>query len=138
MELFFPFFYMYLIYLSLMILAMVVFPEFLVGVFLKEGEDRTLGIAVEFMFYLWPAFLFNGFNILLSAYLTAMQKPLESTFIAFSRGLTMPALFLLLLPIWFGDIGIFLAMPFAEGVTFLLALFFFKRNMPASLIARQR
>jgi len=122
---------------SIMILIMLVIPDVLVGVFLPPGEGDTARIAGEFLNVLWMVFIFAGFNILISVYLTSMQKPVESAFIAFSRSFALPAAFLLLLPIWLGDFGIYLALPMAEGFTFLAAMALFLRNKPFRLIRRE-
>ena len=123
--------------LSIAMITIILFiPEALADVFLEEGDEATAAIAVRFLTYLWPAFLFNGLNILISGYLTSMQKPVQSAFIAFSRSFALPAGLLLLLPIWLGDTGIYLALPLAEAFTFVLSLTFFVQNMPARLIRR--
>ena len=48
--------------------------------------------------------------------------PLPSAAIALSRSLVLPGIGLLLLPIWFGDQGVYLAIPIAEALTFVGAL----------------
>jgi Na+-driven multidrug efflux pump len=122
---------------SITMIAMILLvPEALAGVFLDEGDEETAAIAVRFLTYLWPAFLFNGLNILISGYLTSMQKPVQSAFIAFSRSFALPAGLLLLLPIWLGDTGIYLSLALAEAFTFVLSLTFFVLNRPARLIRR--
>jgi putative MATE family efflux protein len=110
-------------------------PETLVSFFLKEGETGTELIALAFIGVFWPAFLFNGMNITLASILTAMHKPLPSAIIALSRSLVLPGLGLLLLPRWFGDRGIFLAIPLAEALTFAVALLLIARNRPARVVA---
>ena len=122
---------------TLMIVIMLSIPDFLVGVFLQPGESDTSRIAADFLNVLWLVFVFAGFNILISVYLTSMQKPMESAFIAFSRSFALPAAFLLLLPIWLGDFGIYFALPMAEGFTFLAAVVLFLKNQPFRLIRRE-
>ena len=119
-----------------MVTIILLVPEALVGVFLEEGDEETAAIAVRFLGYLWPAFLFNGLNILISGYLTSMQKPVQSAFIAFSRSFALPAGLLLLLPIWLGDTGIYLSLTLSEAFTFVVSLTFFVQNMPARLVRR--
>ncbi|MCZ6525646.1 MAG: MATE family efflux transporter [Gammaproteobacteria bacterium] len=119
---------------ALMIASMVFFPDMLISIFLEPDEVRTRQIASQFMLFLWPAFLFIGLNILLSVYFTSMQKPAQSTFIAFSRSFVFPAVGLLVLPIWFGDVGMYLALPIAEGLTFIMAVTFFMKCKPIDII----
>jgi len=97
-------------------------PETLISLFLREGENRTVEIALAFIALFWPAFLFNGMNITFTSYFTALHRPLQSATIALSRSLILPVLGLLFLPLWFGDNGIFLAIPVAEAATFILAV----------------
>ena len=103
-------------------------PETLISLFLREGEHRTVEIALTFIALFWPAFLFNGMNITFSSYFTALHKPMQSAAIAVSRSLVLPALGLLLLPIWFGDNGIYLAIPVAEALSFVLAIILINRT----------
>jgi len=110
-------------------------PDALVSIFLAEGESSTKAIALAFIAVFWPAFLFNGVNITLASYFTAMHKPFQSAAIAVSRSLVLPALGLLLLPRWLGDKGIFVAVPVAELLTFGLALILVARNRPGGIVA---
>jgi putative MATE family efflux protein len=109
-------------------------PETLVSLFLREGEDSTVEIALTFIALFWPAFLFNGMNITLASYFTALHKPLQSAAIAVSRSLVLPALGLFLLPFWFGDHGVYLAIPVAEALTFVLAVVLVSQNRPGDLL----
>ena len=114
---------------------MVFAPDLLISFFLVEGEEATEVIALAFIALFWPAFLFNGMNITLASYFTAMHKPLQSAAIALSRSLVLPGLGLLLLPRWMGDRGVFLSIPLAEVLTFVFALLLVNQNRPARLVA---
>ncbi len=105
-------------------------PERMIGVFLESTEQETMLIALAFISMFWPAFLFNGMNICLSSYFTALHRPLPSMAIALSRSLILPGLGLLLLPRWFGDKGVYLAIPVAEVITFCFALVLVWRLRP--------
>ena len=111
------------------------FPDALISVFLKDSELQTQAIAREFMYFFWPAFLFNGLNIILSSYFTTAQMPLHSAAIAIARSLLLPVICLLLLSSWLGDIGVYIAVPIAECLTFMLAIRLFLKNQPATLLA---
>src|SRR5690554_7869771 len=64
--------------------------------FLDTAADpATAELADRFLTILWPLFLVNGINVLLSVYLTAMHKPVPSALVAFSRSLILPALLLI-------------------------------------------
>jgi len=73
-------------------------------------------------------------NITLSSYFTSLHKPLQSATIALSRSLVLPVLGLLFLPLWFGDNGVFLAIPVAEAATFILAAVLVSYNRPVDLV----
>jgi len=109
-------------------------PETLISLFLGEGEDATVDIALGFIAVFWPAFLFNGTNITLASYFTAMHKPLQSAAIAVARSLVLPGLGLLILPIWFGDKGIYAAVPVAEVLTFAFAMALIAGNKPSAIV----
>lgn len=110
---------------------MLVFPQELVGLFLKSGEDATVDIALVFISFFWPAFLLNGTNITLASYFTALHRPVPSACIALARSLILPALGLLFLPRWLGDNGVYLAIPIAEAITLLLAIAMVIKIKPA-------
>ena len=116
-------------------LLLTIFPDELIGLFLNNDESSTINIALAFMAIFWPAVIFNGLNITLTSYFTAMHKPLESAIIAFSRSLILPGLFLLTLPRWFGDAGIYASIPLAEMFTFFITLYLLSKNRPSKLVA---
>jgi Na+-driven multidrug efflux pump len=103
-------------------------PETLISIFLREDEKGTKAIALAYIAVFWPAFLFNGVNITLASYFTALHMPLRSAAIAISRSLVLPAMGLLLLPKWFGDTGVFVTIPLAEALTCGFALLLVKHN----------
>jgi putative MATE family efflux protein len=109
-------------------------PETLIALFLRDGEGKTVAIALAFIAVFWPAFLFNGVNITLSSYFTAMHKPMQSAAIAIARSLLLPVAGVLLLPIWFGDKGVYAAIPAAEVLTFGIATIMVLRNKPSKII----
>lgn len=111
-------------------LLVLLIPETLIGIFLKENAQETKDITIEFISYAWPAFIFSGINILITSYLTSMQKPFYSASIAILRSLILPILFISLLPFIFGNRGIFMALAFAEFLTLLIAINIFIKNSP--------
>lgn len=71
--------------------------------------------------------------MLVSAYLTSIQRPLYSGLIAIMRSLIFPIIFIFILPLIFGNIGIFIALSCAEILTFIFAFRFFMLNRPSVL-----
>ena len=64
----------------------------------------------------------SGLSILLAS-------PINS-----ESSLVLPVLGLMLLPFWFGDNGVYLAIPVAEAVTFVLAIILVNRTRPGDLM----
>ena len=112
----------------LMIILILFIPEQLSNIFLEDSNFETKQIVLDFSKFIWIAFLFNGANLILSAYFTAVHKPLESIFIAISRSLIFPVIFIATLLFVFDKNGIFLAIAMAEAVTFIIAIILFKKK----------
>ena len=110
-----------------LLLTVVLIPEFISFLFLDEKEIASIKIVLLFLSFIWPAFLFNGANMVISAYFTATHQPIPSATIALSRSFLLPILFVLLLPLLFGDSGIYMAIPAAEFFTLIIAVYFFIR-----------
>lgn len=110
-----------------MIVFLLLTPEPLATLFLKEDSAEALEIALSFGLFIWPVFLFNGTNLVISAYFTALQHPRQSTLIALSRSLFFPAFFIYFLPFFLGSSGVFLALPISELLAFFIALSLMKR-----------
>lgn len=117
-----------------LLLALMLAGEQLTGLFLSPDERLARELAVEYVGVLWPLFLVNGLNVLLSVYLTAMHLPLPSALVALSRSLILPVALLLAIATWFPGMPLVAALPLAEWLTFLLALALFWRFQPARLI----
>ena len=120
------------------IAVLLVLPTYLIDLFLEGDAVGTTAIATEFIAWFWPAFLFNGANICIAAYFTAMHKPVPSALIALSRSLILPCVGLLALPWLLGDNGVFVAIPLAELLTLVLAVWILRANGPAALIDKDR
>lgn len=111
----------------------------LVRLFLDPTADlATAQLADRFLSILWPLFLINGLNVLLSVYLTAMHKPLPSAAVALARSLILPALLLMLIATFFPEWPLLVALPLAEWLTFALALALFLRFRPHRLLPQNR
>ena len=115
---------------ALITLMVLIVPETLINIFLENSELETKRITIEFISYAWPAFIFLGLNILITSYLTSMQKPLYSVVIAVLRSLILPVLFIITLPSIYGNVGIFMALAVSEFLTFILASYIFMNNRP--------
>ena len=102
-----------------------------------DGPDSAamVAMATDFVTYVWPLFLFAGANMLLSGYLTAIHRPLQSGVVALCRGLVFPTTFLVLGYFLLAGYGFVAALPVAEGVAAILALGLFLRHSPSKAVA---
>lgn len=68
------------------------------------------------------AFLLNGLNIVASGFFTAICYPKNSAFIAVSKGIVWIGICVMILPMLLGVSGIWLTVPIAETLTFILSV----------------
>ena len=114
--------------------------------FLDEKDTDIAAMTSQLLLLIWPLFLVNGINILLSCYLTAIHQPRPSALIAIARGLVLPASLLVslyfLLPQWLittdREWAFLIALPVAEWSAFLLAAFLCYQYRPSSLPGLQQ
>ncbi len=102
------------------------FREDIAGLFVQDPE--VILLASEISFYFSFALLIMGINIAAAMYFTALDKPAQSAMIALSRSLVMLLIGLFLLPLLWGNVGIWLSFLFAEAVTLVLVVFFIKKT----------
>ncbi len=74
-----------------------------------------------------PSFIFVGINIFSSALFTAFSNGRVSALISFLRTLLFVVVFLLILPKFIGINGVWIAVPLAEILSFMVSIFFFKK-----------
>jgi hypothetical protein len=91
-------------------------------------------LALEFVTYVWPIFIFAGFNMMITGYLTAIHLPFQSALLAMSRGLILPTGLLILFYSLLYDFQFIAALSIAEGVAFILAIALFFRYRPQKAI----
>ncbi len=110
--------------------------EPLIYLFVDErNSSETVSLALEFVTYVWPLFLFAGFNMLISGYLTALHLPFQSGLVALCRSLILPTGFLLLFYVLISDHRFVAAISVSEGFAFLLAIAFFLRHTPEKAVS---
>lgn len=122
----------------IMILLIIFMPDSLANIFLEDTNYKTKEIVLKFATFIWIIFLFDGFNLIISSYLTAIHKPLASMIIALSRSFIFPVFFLFTLPILFNENGIFMAIPMAEFITFIIAVILYRKFSPRKLNQQER
>ncbi len=121
--------------LSIVLVAVLhVFQSQIISFFLDGEASHARALAETFIRLMWPLFLFNGFNILVSAYLTSAEKALHSSLIALSRSLLLPVALVVGLDYLYPGATFLYALPLAEVITFLIALVFLFQFRPTALM----
>ena len=123
--------------LSIVLMVMLhVFEGPIIKFFLEDDAVQAQQLAQNFLHIIWPIFLFNGFNVLICAYLTSAEQAIHSSIVAMLRSLILPIGFVLLLSLILPGIGFLYAVPAAEALAFVFALIFFVNYRPAILIKK--
>lgn len=107
------------------------FGENLVQLFVASDKE-VLEIAVAGSKIYAFAFLINGLNIVCSSYFTSIGYAKESIIIAGARGLVFIITGIIVLPMMFGINGVWMTIPFAEVMTFLVCLLLVKKYLKKS------
>jgi len=118
-------------------ITLIQIPGFLTEFFLEPKDSKTIEIVLAFAAIIWPLFIFNGINMVISAYFTAIHKPIQSISIALSRSLILPVIFIYLLPQYFDHNGIYMAIPAAELITMILAITLYFKLTPTKLLSKK-
>ncbi len=108
--------------------AVVLFSSTKIAASFSLGNENIIILARSAFGLFAAAFLLNGFNILITAYFTAMGNALISLVVASLRGLLLINLFVLVLPLFMGDAGIWASYPLAELATLLFAAVFMRQS----------
>ncbi len=93
-----------------------------------EGDKDLVEFTIKATNLYSIAFVFNGLNILASAYFTALEDAKTSVIISVLRGVILIVIFIIILPIMLGDNGIWLTVPFSELVTVIIAIRYMKKS----------
>lgn len=97
------------------------------GLFVKNTAVQDM---VKYgMGFFMISFFFSGMNAITSFYFTSIGRAFESAVISSARGLVILLICILVLPVYLGMTGVWLAAPVTEGVTFLICLYFIKKEM---------
>lgn len=119
----------------LLVLLLLLASEAWVRLMLGDDELGVLPVVNTMLAVIWPLFLMNSTNVVLSCYLTAIQRPLPSLVLSLCRGLLLPLLLLTGVHYWLPQQPVVLALPLAELLALALALTLFWRHKPSSLAA---
>ncbi len=101
------------------------FPNELVTLFV-DPQSPAGQIAVSGFPYFATGVIFYILNVAIAGYYQSIERIRPATWIIVFRGVLFLIPSFILLPRWWGDAGIWLAMPMAEALTFVAILFFKK------------
>ncbi|WP_281614381.1 MATE family efflux transporter [Flammeovirga sp. SubArs3] len=111
--------------LTLVVLLLTVFyAEYIVGVF--TGEEAIIPYTANGLLLYTSAVVFVGANFMNISYLQAMNRASLANAISICRGIVFMAISISVLPKFWGVNGIWLALPLADVLTFLLTIVLFK------------
>lgn len=114
---------------ALVIVFSLLFGEFAVAFFINRNSP-TFHMAVQGLKLFSIAYIFMGVNIFMSAMFTALSNGKVSVILSLSRTFVFLVGSLMILP-WFLHLnGVWLAVPLAEFLAFLLSIYFFKKGKP--------
>lgn len=97
------------------------FPGVITGMFV-HATDEILSLSIPAIRMYILAFLFMNLNIFISSYFQAVMKPQYAMGINLLRGLVLSSAFVLILPLFLGATGIWIAMPIVETISFTVAM----------------
>ncbi|MCM1989435.1 MATE family efflux transporter [Oceanirhabdus seepicola] len=112
-------------------LVSLIFGEGMASIFIKE--QGTINMAANILYFYSFAFILSGVNITLATYYTAVNSPVLSGMLALSRSLIALIIGLIILPLIFGDQGIWMAVIFAEVATIIVGIVCMRRYPFGSL-----
>ncbi len=120
--------------------ALMLWGEHLLGLFLTDHTSVTFALAVTGVRIYAFVFLFNGINIFVTSFFTAIGNPIGSIVIATLRGLVFLVIGMLALPRLLGDSGLWTAIPVAELLTLIVTIYLLRhklRELGIHLLRRQ-
>lgn len=109
------------------LLAMVCFPKELASLFLQENSEEVLEMTVTALRLYAPAYLFLWLNMVISSFLTAMDRARDSLTIMLFRALIFPALSLAIFPQILGVTGIFITPAISGALTVIISTTIWRR-----------
>jgi len=89
-----------------------------------NGNEELLNISTDAMRIFSTAYVITGFAIFISSFFTALNNGTVSAIISLLRTLVFQIAFVLLLPLIFGDVGIWLARPITEVASVIISIIF--------------
>ena len=112
------------------------FPQYIISLF-GDGDKLYLEFSVLFMRIFLFMVLVNGVQLLSSSFFTAIGKPMKGAFLALTRQVFFLIPLILLLPLWFGIMGVLFAGPIADFMAFIMSVVLVSRELRKQRILSQ-
>lgn len=93
-----------------------------------KGDADVINLTTQIAQYYSWAYLPMALNITFSMYFTCIHYAKESAITAILRSLVLFIFFLYILPIFFGNIGLWLTVPASEFITLIIVLILLKKR----------
>lgn len=110
-----------LIFALLVTLGMWFFAPQVVAVFLNSSAE-SFHYAASGLPLFALGFVFIGYNVSAIGYFQSVEANAISTLLMSLRGIFLPIVMFIVLPLCFGEKGLWLAMPVAEAITFVVSI----------------
>lgn len=108
-------------------IALITFGEKIVTMFV--GNDLKVQVlAIHIIRFYAVAMIFMGINVVSSMYYTAINEPMISATIASFRSLIALIIGVIVLPMIFGQNGIWASIVFAEIITLFITIYYFRKK----------
>ena len=108
--------------------AVVLFSSTSIAGSFFPDNDNIIAIAKSGFNLFTAAFLFNGLNMMITAFFTSIGNAKISVIIASLRGLLLINLFALILPSFMGETGIWISYPLSELVTLCVSIVLLRQS----------
>lgn len=106
-------------------MLLIFFSKPIASIFINE--THIIELSSYIMKFYAIALIISGVNLNASTYYTALGKPIASSVISVMRSLVGLVIGLLVLPLIFGEMGLWLPLIFTELITFILVIYYIKK-----------
>lgn len=114
---------------SLITMAVIfLFPDFLVGLFSEKSDYSTIKMAKNALFLYAPSYLFVWFSMIVSGFLTALEKATYSIVLMFVDSILLPLLLIVILPSFMGVYGIFFIPTVSGAISAMIAFILWRKS----------
>ncbi|GAA0781541.1 MATE family efflux transporter [Hathewaya limosa] len=116
---------------------LLIFPKDIVGIFTK-GNTELINICVKGIRLYFLGYVFCASNVVSLYFLQSIEKAKASIFLSLSSGIIFSSLGLLILVPVLNVSGVWLTVPFAEGITFIISIILVKKYKKSLLLNKEK